>query len=309
MEHGRAKNRKRKMVIRPVTIDLTDDEPSCVVDLTESDDVPPVAEPSPAAAPASATPAAPSSTRDCPVCMDAVGTEGPITALGCFHIFCRPCIARCITTQLERHRSPDCPVCKRLIPPEEQRTCGVEPSDAAGGPAAYGPAIDMFAVDLEGPGPADAARLGLMAAFPHAHGRDLHSTPTRTPNLTLALTLALALPLTLTRRDLHRDPMLLLDQRMQQQRSGRTVIPRRYTHPSASDPSAMPGAGRQLGRASASASHATSSSSASAWDEQRRGASAAISFSQRAANLGARGGPGGGRAGRSARGRARVSWP
>ena len=280
MEHGRAKNRKRKMVIRPVTIDLTDDEPSCVVDLTESDDVPPVAEPSPAAAPASATPAAPSSTRDCPVCMDAVGTEGPITALGCFHIFCRPCIARCITTQLERHRSPDCPVCKRLIPPEEQRTCGVEPSDAAGGPAAYGPAIDMFAVDLEGPGPADAARLGLMAAFPNAHGRDLH-----------------------------RDPMLLLDQRMQQQRSGRTVIPRRYTHPSSSQPSAMPGAGRQLGRASASASHATSSASASAWDEQRRGASAAISFSQRAANLGARGGPGGGRAGRSARGRARVSWP
>ena len=160
MEHGRANNRKRKMVIRPVTIDLTDDEPSCVVDLTESDDVPPVAEPSPAAAPASATPAAPSSTRDCPVCMDAVGTEGPITALGCFHIFCRPCIARCITTQLERHRSPDCPVCKRLIPPEEQRTCGVEPSDAAGGSAAYGPAIDMFAVDLEGPGPPDAARLG-----------------------------------------------------------------------------------------------------------------------------------------------------
>ena len=180
MEHaGGASNRKRKMV-PPVTIDLTDDAPSCVVDLTETDvdDVPPVADPSPA----TPAPAGPSSARDCPVCMDAVGTEGPITALGCFHIFCRPCIARCITTQLERHRSPDCPVCKRLIPPEEQRTCGVEPSDAAGGSAAYGPAIDMFAVDLEGPGPPDAARLGLMAAFPHAHGRDLHSNPNPDPN-------------------------------------------------------------------------------------------------------------------------------
>jgi hypothetical protein len=156
MEHGGANSRrKRKMV----TIDLTEDAPPCVVDLTETDDVPPpveVAGPSPA----TPAPAGPSKARDCPVCMDAVGTEGPITALGCFHIFCRPCIARCITTQRERHRSPDCPVCKRLIPPEEQRTCGVDPSDAAGGSAAYGPAIDMFAVDLEGPGPPDAARLG-----------------------------------------------------------------------------------------------------------------------------------------------------
>ena len=43
MEHaGGASNRKRKMV-PPVTIDLTDDAPSCVVDLTETDvdDVPP----------------------------------------------------------------------------------------------------------------------------------------------------------------------------------------------------------------------------------------------------------------------------
>ena len=163
MQNEGANNRKRKLVI-----DLTDDAPPCVVDLTGTDDVPPAAAPAPAG---------PSSARDCPVCMDAVGTEGPVTALGCFHIFCRPCIARCITTQLERHRSPDCPVCKRLIPPDEQRACGVDPSPGAGGSAAYGPAIDMFAVDLDGADPPDAARLGLRAAFPHAHGRDLHRDP------------------------------------------------------------------------------------------------------------------------------------
>ena len=161
MQNEGANNRKRKLVI-----DLTDDAPPCVVDLTGTDDVPPAA-----------APAGPSSARDCPVCMDAVGTEGPVTALGCFHIFCRPCIARCITTQRERHRSPDCPVCKRLIPPDEQRACGVDPSPGAGGSAAYGPAIDMFAVDLDGADPPDAARQGLRAAFPHARGRDLQRDP------------------------------------------------------------------------------------------------------------------------------------
>ncbi len=121
--------------------------------------------------------------------MDALGTDGPVQALGCVHCFCRHCIARCIRTQLEARRRPDCPVCKRPIPPEEQRACGVEPEPGA----VYGPAIDMFAPDDDAPGlEEDAQRAALRAAFPHAAAGDMHV-----------------------------DPMRLLDRHMQQQRRGR----------------------------------------------------------------------------------------
>ena len=116
-----ARGGKRKFA----TIDLTSDGE--IIDLTSD-----TKEPHTSA----------SSSKECPVCMDILGTEGAPQALGCLHVFCRGCIAQCIRTQAERMRQPDCPVCKRVIPAEEQRACGVDlPAEGA----AYTHAsIDMF---------------------------------------------------------------------------------------------------------------------------------------------------------------------
>lgn len=71
--------------------------------------------------------------------------------------------------------------------------CGVEARDIAGGAAAYGPAIDMFSPEAD-EDEADDGAANLRAAFPHAASRDLRG---------------------------NRDPMLLLNRHMQQQRRER----------------------------------------------------------------------------------------
>ena len=132
-------------------------------------------------------------TRDCPVCMDTLGVNGPARALGCVHVYCGSCIRQHIVTQLEHRRLPLCPVCKREIPAEEQRACGVDSHEITGG-TAY--AIDMFAAPDDEPLRPTAA---LSAAFPHASARDV-------------------------RRNSNRDPMLLLDRHMDHQRRDRNAI-------------------------------------------------------------------------------------
>ena len=112
-------------------VDLTQD---VVVDLTEPD------EPASATVQECDTPA-PTTQQECVVCMDRIGTEGAPQALGCLHVFCRGCIAQCITAQLDRGRQLDCPVCKRLIPAEEQVACGVDRAASAYASAE----VDMFA--------------------------------------------------------------------------------------------------------------------------------------------------------------------
>eukprot|EP00325_Prymnesiales_sp_UTEX-LB-985_P033792 CAMPEP_0174739668 /NCGR_PEP_ID=MMETSP1094-20130205/72003_1 /TAXON_ID=156173 /ORGANISM="Chrysochromulina brevifilum, Strain UTEX LB 985" /LENGTH=209 /DNA_ID=CAMNT_0015943257 /DNA_START=88 /DNA_END=718 /DNA_ORIENTATION=- len=156
-----------------------------VIDLTEDDDDD-----------ANTADPATKPTRDCPVCMDTLGSNGPARALGCVHVYCELCIRQHITTQLQATRLPACPICKRVVPPEEQHACGVEPREAAGA-AAYGPRpVDMFAPD-DGPlVGADLARIAAIgAAFPHANALDVRR---------------------------NRDPMLLLDRHMVHQRRDRS---------------------------------------------------------------------------------------
>ena len=138
--------------------------------------------------------------RDCPVCMDALGSNGAARALGCVHVYCEPCIRQHIVTQLKALRTPTCPICKRDIPPEEQRACGVNPREVTGG-FAYGPAVDMFAPDDEPLGVIASQRQALSAAFPHASARDV-------------------------RRQHNQDPMLLLDRHMVHQRRDNGSAPR-----------------------------------------------------------------------------------
>jgi len=131
------------------------------------------------------------SIKECPVCISPLGSDGPVQALGCFHVFCRACIARCIVSQLEMQRQPDCPVCKRAIPEDEQRACGVEPPSHS---AAYaGTPLDMFE-DAEEPGSRAREEVeARRAAFPHVPSRAIWQSRAS-------------------------DPMRLLDRHLQQQR-------------------------------------------------------------------------------------------
>ena len=136
-----------------------------------------------------------STAPDCPVCIDTLGSNGAVRALGCVHVYCAGCIRQHITTQLEQQRAPACPVCKRVIPPEEQRACGVDPHEASGGGAhAAFVSINMFAPDDERPGAIAAHMAALSAAFPHASARDVRH---------------------------NRNPMRLLDHHMDRQRRQR----------------------------------------------------------------------------------------
>tara|TARA_B110001452_G_scaffold40937_1_gene31399 strand:- start:458 stop:1177 length:720 start_codon:yes stop_codon:yes gene_type:complete len=204
-------------------IDLTADERP-TIDLT-ADDEPASSTSAEKASQSSGSRQSQPSSRQCPVCLEPLGEAGrPVQALGCVHVFCRECIARCIMAQLERHRAPDCPVCKRVVPPEEQRACGVEPGDAAL-PAAS--TVDMFAPsdddDLDGPA---QQRAELRATFHRA-------------------------PEWLVHRSSH-EPMRLLDQHMQHQRhaqrdAGADVDGRRRPRPSVPHSSRGSG-GRGRGR-------------------------------------------------------------
>ena len=111
--------------------------------------------------------------KTCPVCLEplGLGDNGPAQALGCVHVFCRGCIAQCITAQLRTLRTPDCPVCKRPVPPGEQAACGVVAPQLA---AAAGPSgVDMFDVDESEHNPAVEQRRVLTHLFPHAAPREI----------------------------------------------------------------------------------------------------------------------------------------
>ena len=134
--------------------------------------------------------------RECPICMDTLGTNGTARALGCVHVYCEGCIRQHIATQLQQDRAPVCPVCKRTIPPEEQRACGLRPHERSLPGFPYTVSVDIFAPDEEPPGPPAAQLAALSAAFPHASSRDLRR---------------------------NHDPMLLLNRHMSQQRRERSV--------------------------------------------------------------------------------------
>ena len=156
MFHSTSLRRKRprcfELLCDPV--DLTGDDP---VDLTGDD--------SPSA-----------SVPDCPVCLTALGAEGPAQALGCLHVFCQRCIAQCIRSQLESQLQPDCPVCKRIIPTEEQLVCGVDQpihhpytEDAS--------SVDLSALEEEGSTGVDSRAVvelqARLATFSHVPARSV----------------------------------------------------------------------------------------------------------------------------------------
>ena len=62
---------------------------------------------------------------ECPICLELLGTEdGEVQALGCMDAFCRSCIATHLDVQAEAGRELCCPICKRVVPPEEHLECG-----------------------------------------------------------------------------------------------------------------------------------------------------------------------------------------
>jgi len=56
---------------------------------------------------------------ECPICLDSLGSDGGVHAIGCMHTFCRGCIATHLT------RDNRCPLCKYLVP--EAELCEVGP--------------------------------------------------------------------------------------------------------------------------------------------------------------------------------------
>ena len=62
------------------------------------------------------------SGKDCPICMDKLGTEGGVQALGCMCCFCRTCIATSVGRQQSIGETVTCPICRYEIPEAEQRT-------------------------------------------------------------------------------------------------------------------------------------------------------------------------------------------
>lgn len=64
------------------------------------------------------------SHKDCPICLDPLGTNGGVQALGCMDAFCRECIATHVLQKLTYGDDVQCPLCKRTIPRSEQLACG-----------------------------------------------------------------------------------------------------------------------------------------------------------------------------------------
>ena len=94
-------------------VDLTsDDEPEQARLRTDAGAV------APAAAPATVP------DKECIICMDPLGTNEGIQALGCMDIFCKQCIATHIHRQHQLGMPATCPICKYPIPHAEQIECG-----------------------------------------------------------------------------------------------------------------------------------------------------------------------------------------
>lgn len=66
-------------------------------------------------------------TKSCMICLDMLGTEGGVQALGCMDCFCRECIATHIATRVKLKHDVTCPMCQRPIPEEEQEEVGPPP--------------------------------------------------------------------------------------------------------------------------------------------------------------------------------------
>jgi len=76
------------------------------------------------AGPSAAPVSKPDSKHECAICMEPLGSNGGIQALGCMDAFCRGCIATHIKRQGQLAQQPCCPLCKYPIPDAEVRACG-----------------------------------------------------------------------------------------------------------------------------------------------------------------------------------------
>ena len=94
-----------------------------VLDLTNSDDEEEQQRAAPSARTAAAA-AAVNSDKDCIICMEPLGTNEGIQALGCMDTYCKQCIATHIHRQHQLGMPATCPICKYAIPHAEQIECG-----------------------------------------------------------------------------------------------------------------------------------------------------------------------------------------
>lgn len=75
------------------------------------------------AAPGEPTCSAASGEPTCAICLEPLGTAGPVQALACGHAYCRPCVGQHVATRRADGLVADCPMCKAHLTDREAQAC------------------------------------------------------------------------------------------------------------------------------------------------------------------------------------------
>ena len=61
--------------------------------------------------------------QECAICLEPLGSAGPVQMLACGHAYCRPCIGQHVATRRGDDREADCPMCKSRLTDREAVAC------------------------------------------------------------------------------------------------------------------------------------------------------------------------------------------